>query len=283
MPILSKSKIMAGLQCPKRLYLEVHHPELLDYIQNHPGVWNNLKSQGAGYYDQRFNDFLSKHPRSAAELRANPELIYDPRFRAQHPELNDFLKSHPNVWRSVKNNYAGNMGNVPMPNRGWGAYDHQHQWRDYSWWHEHDRNWFWKNHPEWAAKNPDWRDNDGDWDDHHEWHNRDWWKQNCNTIVFVTGGYYFLNASYWYPAWGYDPSNSYYDYDGPIYTYGNLLPDQVIANVQRALQEAGYYTGPLTGSLNPATRAAIANFQRDYGLIITGAIDEPTVQSLELN
>lgn len=75
----------------------------------------------------------------------------------------------------------------------------------------------------------------------------------------------------------------YYDYDGPIYTYGDLLPDQVIANVQRALQEAGYYAGPITGSLNPATRAAISNFQRDYGLIITGAIDEPTVQSLELN
>ena len=76
----------------------------------------------------------------------------------------------------------------------------------------------------------------------HEWHNRDWWKQNCNTIVFVTGGYYFLDASYWYPAWGYDPSSSYYDYDGPIYTYGNLLPDQVIANVQGALQDAGYYS-----------------------------------------
>ncbi len=31
MHFLSKSKIMAGLQCPKRLYLEVHHPELLDF------------------------------------------------------------------------------------------------------------------------------------------------------------------------------------------------------------------------------------------------------------
>jgi hypothetical protein len=27
---LSKSKIMAGLQCPKRLYLEVLHPELAE-------------------------------------------------------------------------------------------------------------------------------------------------------------------------------------------------------------------------------------------------------------
>jgi hypothetical protein len=116
----------------------------------------------------------------------------------------------------------------------------------------------------------------------HEWHNRDWWKQNCNTIVFVTGGYYFLNASYWYPAWGYDPSNSYYDYDGPIYTYGNLLPDQVIANVQGALQDAGYYFGALTGSLSVETRAALLNFQRDQGLIVTGAIDEPTVAALGL-
>jgi hypothetical protein len=31
MPFLSKSKIMAGLQCPKRLYLEVHHSELLEF------------------------------------------------------------------------------------------------------------------------------------------------------------------------------------------------------------------------------------------------------------
>jgi len=28
---LSKSKVMAGLQCPKRLYLEVHRPELVKF------------------------------------------------------------------------------------------------------------------------------------------------------------------------------------------------------------------------------------------------------------
>jgi hypothetical protein len=116
----------------------------------------------------------------------------------------------------------------------------------------------------------------------HEWHNRDWWRQHCNNVVFVTGGYYFLDASYWYPAYGYDPFNSYYDYDGPIYTYGNLLPDQVIANVQAALQDAGYYFGSVTGSLSVETRAALANFQRDQGLIVTGAIDEPTVAALGL-
>ncbi|PYI95021.1 MAG: hypothetical protein DME98_17990 [Verrucomicrobia bacterium] len=115
-----------------------------------------------------------------------------------------------------------------------------------------------------------------------EWHDRNWWHNNCDTIVFVSTGYYFLDGSYWYPAFGYDPLNSYYDYDGPIYTYSNLLPDEVIANVQVALQDAGYYFGQITGSLSFETRAALANFQRDYGLEITGAIDEPTVETLGL-
>jgi hypothetical protein len=117
----------------------------------------------------------------------------------------------------------------------------------------------------------------------HERHDSNWWKRHCRTIVFVNTGYYYLDAGYWYPAYGYDPAYDYYDYDGPIYTYGDLLPDQVIANVQRALQQAGYYTGPVTGSIGSGTRAALANFQRDSDLIITGAIDEPTVASLGLN
>jgi hypothetical protein len=117
----------------------------------------------------------------------------------------------------------------------------------------------------------------------HERHDRNWWNRHCRNIVFVNWGYYYLDAGYWYPAYGYNPSYDYYEYNGPIYTYANLLPDQVIANVQAALRDAGYYVGEITGSLNPATRAAIANYQRDYGLIITVAIDEPTVQSLGLN
>ena len=117
----------------------------------------------------------------------------------------------------------------------------------------------------------------------HETHDRNWWHDHCDTIVFVTTGYYFLDGSYWYPAYGYDQLQSYYDYDGPIYTYSNLLPDEVIANVQTVLHDAGYYYGSVTGSLSVDTRAAIANFQRDYGLPITGAIDEPTVEALGLD
>ncbi|PYL24843.1 MAG: hypothetical protein DMF44_03965 [Verrucomicrobia bacterium] len=39
----------------------------------------------------------------------------------------------------------------------------------------------------------------------------------------------------------------------------------------------------MTGSLGVDTRAVLANFQRDYGLPITGAIDEPTVEALGLD
>jgi Putative peptidoglycan binding domain len=117
----------------------------------------------------------------------------------------------------------------------------------------------------------------------HERHSRVWWKRHFTTIVLVAGGYYYWDAGYWFPAWGYDPVYEFYDYDGPIYTYGNLLPDQVIVNVQRALQEEGYYAGAPTGSLTSATRQAIANYQQDAGLFVTGVVDAPTVEALGLN
>jgi hypothetical protein len=116
----------------------------------------------------------------------------------------------------------------------------------------------------------------------HEHHTRFWWRQRYPVIVLVGGGYYYLNAGYWYPAWGYDPNYSAYDYDGPIYTYGNLLPDQVILNVQRALTDLGYYRGALSGSLSAATRYAITAYQQDNGLPINGVVDASLVDALGL-
>ena len=115
---------------------------------------------------------------------------------------------------------------------------------------------------------------------HHEWHNGEWWRHHCPRIVLIAGGWYWWRGGYWYPAWGYDRDNSYYPYDGPIYAYNDLAPDQVVANVQAALQELGYYQGPINGLLDPATGAALANYQRDNGLNITSAIDEPTLAAL---
>jgi hypothetical protein len=113
-----------------------------------------------------------------------------------------------------------------------------------------------------------------------QWHDQNWWRSRYrNNIVFVFGAPYYWNAGYWFPAWGYNP-NAYYAWDGPIYAYNHLPPDQVIANVQAALQEQGYYRGEVDGLIGPLTRGAIADYQRDHGLYTTSTIDQPTLRSL---
>ena len=112
-----------------------------------------------------------------------------------------------------------------------------------------------------------------------EWHDQGWWRNRYNRVVLISGGWYYWNAGWWYPAWGYAP-NAHYAYDGPIYGYNGLTPDQVIANVQGALQQQGYYRGEVDGMLGPYTREALANYQGHHGLYVTSAIDRPTLESL---
>jgi hypothetical protein len=114
-----------------------------------------------------------------------------------------------------------------------------------------------------------------------QWHDRSWWRSHYDRIIFVNNGWYYWNAGYWFPAWGYAPSVSYV-YDGPIYAYNGLSPDQVTVNVQEELAAAGYYDGPIDGLLGPMTREAIAAYQADNGLAVTSAIDEPTLATLGL-
>jgi Putative peptidoglycan binding domain len=113
-----------------------------------------------------------------------------------------------------------------------------------------------------------------------EWHDQNWWRGHYgDNITFVFGSPYYWRAGYWFPAWGYNP-NAYYAWDGPIYGYNRLPPDQVIANVQAALQQQGYYRGEVDGLIGTLTRGAIADYQRDHGLYNTSTIDQPTLQSL---
>jgi len=115
---------------------------------------------------------------------------------------------------------------------------------------------------------------------HPQWHDQWWWRSHHNHIVFIFGGWYFWDNYYWYPAWGYAPDSTYY-YDGPIYASNpEEDPGQVVANVQSALQEQGYYQGEVDGVLGPQTRAALAEYQSAQGLEPTGAVDEPTLETL---
>lgn len=45
----------------------------------------------------RFNHYLDKHPQVAQRLAANPGLINDPQFMANHHGLQSFMASHPGV------------------------------------------------------------------------------------------------------------------------------------------------------------------------------------------
>ena len=114
-----------------------------------------------------------------------------------------------------------------------------------------------------------------------QWHDRGWWRSHYDRIIFVNNGWYYWNAGYWFPAWGYAPYVSYV-YDGPIYAYNGLPPDRVTVSVQEQLAQAGYYDGPIDGILGPMTREAIAAYQADNGLAVTSAIDEPTLATLGL-
>ena len=116
-----------------------------------------------------------------------------------------------------------------------------------------------------------------------ELHDRAWWHSRFAQIVLISGGWYYWNSGYWFPAWGYDPAAAYYPYDGPIYSGATATPvDQVIANVQSALRELGYYYGEIDGLLGPLTQSALASYQAAQGLQATSAIDQPTLKLLGL-
>jgi putative peptidoglycan binding protein len=63
--------------------------------------------------------------------------------------------------------------------------------------------------------------------------------------------------------------------DRNIYTSAETLK-----SVQRALKGRNYYAGEATGSLDQATRDALARFQLDQGQSATGDADDVTVQAL---
>jgi hypothetical protein len=114
-----------------------------------------------------------------------------------------------------------------------------------------------------------------------QWHDRVWWNSNHKQVVLIGGGWYYWNAGYWYPAWGYDQTAAYYPYDGPIYVGKSAKPfDQIVADVQTVLQEQGHYKGEVDGLVGPKTQEALAAYQTASGLEPTAAIDQPTLESL---
>ena len=96
---------------------------------------------------------------------------------------------------------------------------------------------------------------------------------------------YYADDYYGYP-YNYDPGYSdsgayqneeYYGQNG----YGDYA-DSTVAAAQQRLAREGYYRGQIDGVLGPETRAAIAQFQNNHGLRVTGALTTDTLGALGL-
>jgi hypothetical protein len=119
--------------------------------------------------NSNFTKFLSNHPNDAAELRANPSLMFNDGWQSRHPGFEEFMKNHPSDWHAL-NEQRGMM-------HGQGWFDNHNNWRDQSWWNQHHPDWVHQNYPGWAsASEPP--HGVGDYDNHHMWHDEAWWNEH---------------------------------------------------------------------------------------------------------
>jgi hypothetical protein len=145
------------------------------------------------------------------------------------------------------------------------------------------------------------------------WH-RDWDRRHAHFFhnrffVFDNGFWFGLDPGF-YP-WDYLPyyAGDYYPYDystdiqpdyntapASAYSYGYYTgvqpdynnadanaapaPDPTVEATQERLAQLGYYNGPVDGIFGPTMRDAVAKYQIDNQLDVTGSLSPDTLQSL---
>jgi hypothetical protein len=155
---------------------EFSMPQVPGFSNNYPWFHEVTQYQR----NQSFQWFLAHHPNIAETLAGNPELLYDANWRARFPSLQQYLANHPYEWQELN---GENWAEGPTQTQ-WGAYDHQHRWRDAYWWHQNNPNSFYDNHQDWASLDSRWLDEDGAYDQQHRWHYGEWWyNQNPNWVA----------------------------------------------------------------------------------------------------
>ena len=107
-----------------------------------------------------------------------------------------------------------------------------------------------------------------------------WFASNTHNDWNRDGQHYYNHHHYrWYEG-GWLIIDSGYN---PYYTNGGYSNNRSTArNVQASLADQGYYRGPIDGDIGPGSRNAIANYQSDYGLRVTGRINDALLESLRL-
>ncbi len=64
-------------------------------------------------------------------------------------------------------------------------------------------------------------------------------------------------------------------------TRANSKWRNTVRSMQRKLNEIGYASGPVDGLWGPKTQKAVSTFQSDYGLSVTGKLDQATIQAIQ--
>ena len=153
------------------------------------------------------------------------------------------------------------------------------------------------------VKNHAFARHDGSW--HRDWNKHRAHFDHGHIFVFVGGFWWGLYPWDYYPDYGYgdypyDNSNGYpydsstYSNDGAEYSpsqpysyYNGYAPsgqysNTVISAVQSKLASLGYYHGAIDGSLGDESQAALARYQQDQDLSVTGTVTSATLQALGL-
>jgi hypothetical protein len=146
---------------------------------------------------------------------------------------------------------------------------------------------------------------DGSW--HRDWDRHRAHFDHGHVFVFVNGFWWGFYPWDYYPYYGYDYGDypydySYdypYDYSGyPYDGYGYSSSDPysyyngdaasgqysntVVSAVQSKLASLGYYDGATDGILGDETEAALARYQQDQDISVTGTVTGATLQALGL-
>jgi His-Xaa-Ser repeat protein HxsA len=131
------------------------------------------------------------------------------------------------------------------------------------------------------------------------WH-RDWNRRGAH---FSNGHWWCFDGGFWigldsgYYPWDYYPYDAYNDYPSDYYPgyYADVNPDDYsaadsssvdqnsdpnVTAVQTELTRLGYYQGVIDGLFGPDTRDALARYQSDQHLAVTGTLTPETLQSL---
>ena len=149
----------------------------------------------------------------------------------------------------------------------------------------------WRNHVV-ARHSADW---------HRDWDRRHGHFHHGHVFVFIDGFWWGLDPGFYpyyaygdYPYDDYGYANNGYPYDYYEYSPNTYVDEQgyapsdqdannaTVSAVQTKLAKLGYYRGAIDGVEGDETQAALARYQEDYDLSVTGTLTAATLQSLGL-